>query len=43
VEVEPVAYLRDVLARLPSTTISQLLELLPDRWEPKANLPEPLH
>jgi hypothetical protein len=39
--VEPFAYLRDVLARLPSTPISQLPELLPDRWEPKANLPQP--
>jgi hypothetical protein len=39
--VEPWAYLRDVLARLPSTPISQLPELLPDRWTPQANLPAP--
>jgi hypothetical protein len=39
--IEPFAYRRDVLARLPSTPISQLPELLPDRWGPKANLPEP--
>jgi transposase len=31
--VEPWAYLRDVLTRLPSTPAGQLTELLPDRWQ----------
>jgi hypothetical protein len=30
--VEPWAYLRDVLTRLPTTPPEQLPELLPDRW-----------
>lgn len=32
-EVEPFAYLRDVLTRLAATPISQLDQLLPDRWK----------
>jgi len=31
--VEPWAYLRDVLSRLPTTPTAQLVELLPDRWQ----------
>jgi transposase len=31
--VEPWAYLRDVLTRLPTTPAAQLAELLPDRWQ----------
>jgi transposase len=31
--IEPWAYLRDVLTRLPRTPAAQLDELLPDRWE----------
>src|SRR5437667_1681028 len=30
--VEPWAYLRDVLTRLPTTAPDQLAALLPDRW-----------
>ena len=31
-EVEPFAYLRDILRRMPTQPIDQLDELLPDRW-----------
>jgi transposase len=31
--IEPWAYLQDVLTRLPSTPVGQLLELVPDRWQ----------
>jgi len=31
--VEPWAYLRDVLTRLPTTPAGQLGDLLPDRWQ----------
>jgi transposase len=31
--VEPWAYLRDVLTRLPTTPADQLADLLPDRWQ----------
>ena len=31
--VEPWAYLQDVLTRLPTTPVGQLLELMPDRWQ----------
>jgi transposase len=31
--VEPWAYLKDVLSRLPTTPAEQLSELLPDRWQ----------
>src|ERR1043166_654056 len=31
--VEPWAYLKDVLTRLPTTPATQLAELLPDRWQ----------
>ncbi len=30
--LDPWRYLRDVFARLPSMTVSQLHELLPDKW-----------
>jgi transposase len=30
--IDPFAYLRDTLTRLPATPISQLDQLLPDRW-----------
>ena len=33
---EPWAYLRDVLARLPTQLNSQIEELLPHRWQPSA-------
>jgi hypothetical protein len=32
-KVEPFAYLRDVLTRIAATPISQLDQLLPDRWQ----------
>ena len=32
--VEPMAYLRDVLTRIAATPLSQLPDLLPDRWSP---------
>ena len=32
-EVNPYAYLRDVLTRLAATPLSQLDQLLPDRWK----------
>jgi transposase len=35
-QVEPWAYLRDVLTRLAATPVSQLGTLLPDRWQPAA-------
>jgi hypothetical protein len=31
-ELDPFVYLRDVLARIGSTPISQLDQFLPDRW-----------
>ena len=34
-EVEPYAYLRDVLTRIAATPINRLENLLPDRWQPK--------
>ena len=33
-QVEPMAYLRDVLTRIAGTPLSQLPTLLPDRWQP---------
>jgi len=33
-EVEPLSYLCDVLTRIAATPISQLDQLLPDRWQP---------
>ncbi len=33
-QVEPMAYLRDVLTRIAATPLSQLPDLLPDRWQP---------
>jgi transposase len=32
-KIEPWAYLRDVLSRLPTTSADQLASLLPDRWQ----------
>jgi hypothetical protein len=32
-EIEPWAYLQDVLTRLPTTSAEQLDELLPDKWQ----------
>lgn len=32
--VDPYAYLRDVLERLPAQPASRIGELLPHRWEP---------
>jgi len=32
-QVEPMAYLRDVLTRIAATPISQLDQFLPDRWQ----------
>ena len=31
--VEPFEYLRDVIARLPATPVSQVADLLPARWK----------
>jgi transposase len=36
-QVEPFAYLRDVLRRLPSHPLSQVTELLPFHWRPAAS------
>ena len=33
-KVEPMAYLRDILTRIAATPVSQLPDLLPDRWQP---------
>jgi len=35
-QVEPMAYLRDVLTRIAATPISQLPDLLPDHWQADA-------
>ena len=35
-KVEPMAYLRDVLTRIAATPITQLADLLPDRWSRRA-------
>jgi hypothetical protein len=32
---DPYAYLRDVLARLPTQPARRLAELLPHRWQPE--------
>jgi hypothetical protein len=32
--VEPFAYLRDVLTRIPATPVTELDQFLPDRWTP---------
>jgi hypothetical protein len=37
--IEPWAYLQDVLTRLPRTTVEQLPELLPDRWQAARQIP----
>jgi hypothetical protein len=34
--LDPYAYLRDVLQRLPTQPASRIAELLPDRWSSKA-------
>jgi transposase len=36
-EVNPLEYLKDVLDRIASTPISQLVNLLPSRWKPHAD------
>ncbi len=33
-KIEPLAYLRDVLTRIAATPVSQVADLLPDRWRP---------
>ena len=33
-KVEPMAYLRDVLNRIPATPINDIDRFLPDRWAP---------
>lgn len=33
-KVEPMAYLRDVLTRIPATPMSEIDQFLPDRWQP---------
>jgi hypothetical protein len=37
-DLEPYAYLKDVLDRLPTTKASQIDELLPYNWKPTVNL-----
>jgi hypothetical protein len=34
-DIDPFAYLRDVIARMPDHPINQLDALLPDRWQPR--------
>ncbi len=34
--VEPLAWLTDVLGRIPQHKLSMVAELLPHRWSPKA-------
>lgn len=34
--LDPYAYLRDVLARLPTQPANRIAELLPHRWAPAA-------
>ena len=34
-QLDPFAYLRDLLRRLPTTTERDLVNLLPNRWKPK--------
>ena len=36
-DVEPFAYLRDVLTRIAATPLSRLADLLPDRWQASQN------
>jgi hypothetical protein len=38
-DIDPFAYLRDVLTRLPATPINQIDQLLPDRWTPAFESP----
>jgi transposase len=40
-QVEPLAYLRDVLTRIAALPMSRLPDLLPDRWQPAASDPSP--
>lgn len=35
-EIDPLAYLKDVLTRIAATPVSQLDQLLPSRWKPAA-------
>ena len=35
--IEPLAYLRDILSRMPSHPSNRLADLLPDRWQPAAD------
>ncbi len=35
--IEPMAYLTDVLTRLPTHPNSRVEELLPTRWQPQAD------
>jgi hypothetical protein len=39
--VEPWAYLKDVLSRLPTTAAEQLTDLLPQRWQAAQAKPSP--
>ncbi len=36
-KLDPFRYLRDVLTRIAATPLSQLPQLLPDRWNTAAN------
>jgi len=38
-QIDPFAYLRDVLTRLPATPINEIDPFLPDRWTPPAVAP----
>ena len=35
-DIDPAAYLTDVLPRIAETNTSELRDLLPDRWQPPA-------
>ena len=37
--IEPLAYLTDVLTRLPTHSNSRIAELLPTRWQPLDGVP----
>jgi transposase len=42
-DVDPQAWLADVLARLPDHLASRIAELLPWNWKPRASQSQPDH